>query len=263
MERDENYVPKTRSQYGLPSKDKARETDYSEAFEDAPLVLLYRMVIMQLLGLQLYFAFNLLGAPMYPPGTNHFNPDSALFKPEMRNGIIATDIGLGVMMSLLYTFARAYGFGAFVKYYFVPYLICNHWIVMLTYLHHTDPTNPHYRGKEWNFVRGAMGTTDRPLLGWIGRYFFHNVSHDHVAHHFFSHIPFYNQPKVTEALKAALGDEYNSDSTPMFRALYRSFTQCCFIEDEGDVIFYKNSKGKAQRFLSEEAAKELGVNRFD
>jgi hypothetical protein len=53
----------------------------------------------------------------------HFNPDSALFKPEMRNGIIATDIGLGIMMSLLYNFARAYGFNAFMKYYFVSYLV--------------------------------------------------------------------------------------------------------------------------------------------
>jgi hypothetical protein len=70
MERDENYVPKTRSQYGLPPADKAKEADYTEMFEDAPIVLLYRMVVMQLLGLQLYFAFNLLGSPMYPAGTN-------------------------------------------------------------------------------------------------------------------------------------------------------------------------------------------------
>lgn len=54
-------------------------------------------------------------------------------------------------------------------------------IVMLTYLHHSDPTIPHYRNKEWTFLRGALATVDRPFLGWVGRYFLHNVSHDHVS----------------------------------------------------------------------------------
>jgi fatty acid desaturase len=66
----------------------------------------------------------------------------------------------------------------------------NHWIVMLTYLHHSDPTVPHYRASEWNWLRGALATVDRPLLGWIGRFFLHNISHDHVAHHLFPDIPF-------------------------------------------------------------------------
>lgn len=35
-----------------------------------------------------------------------------------------------------------------------------------------------------------------------------------------------------------------------FRALYRSFTECCFIEDDGDIVFYKNQDGKAQRELA-------------
>jgi len=52
---------------------------------------------------------------------------------------------------------------------------------MLTYLHHSDPTVAHYRSKEWNFLRGAISTVDRPLLGWVGRFFLHNVSHDHVS----------------------------------------------------------------------------------
>lgn len=38
-----------------------------------------------------------------------------------------------------------------------------------------------------------------------------------------------------------------------FRALYRTFTQCCFIEDDGDIVFYKNKDGKAQRVLAEGA----------
>ena len=37
-----------------------------------------------------------------------------------------------------------------------------------------------------------------------------------------------------------------------FRALYRSFRECCFIEDDGDIVFYKNQHGEAQRFLAGE-----------
>jgi hypothetical protein len=83
------------------------------------------------------------------------------------------------------------------KYYLVPYLFTNHWIgelyvvlfslndtkkslsplskVMFTYLHHSDPTIPHYRKAEWSFLRGASATVDRPLMGWMGRFFLHNV----------------------------------------------------------------------------------------
>ena len=123
---------------------------------------------------------------------------------------------------------------------------------MLTFLHHSDPTIPHYRASEWSYLRGAVATVDRPLLGWIGRFFLHNVSHDHVAHHFFSTIPFYNQPYVTEHIKRVLKDEYNYDPGSSFYALYRSFTECCFIEDDGAIVFYKNRDGKQQRYLDGE-----------
>lgn len=56
-------------------------------------------------------------------------------------------------------------------------------VIMITYLHHTDPIMPHYRGKEWNFQRGAAATVDRPFLGWQGRFFLHDVAHYHVIHH--------------------------------------------------------------------------------
>lgn len=46
---------------------------------------------------------------------------------------------------------------------------------MLVFLQHSDPTVPHYRAGEWNWLRGGLATIDRPLLGWIGRFFLHNV----------------------------------------------------------------------------------------
>ncbi|EIW55651.1 uncharacterized protein TRAVEDRAFT_171450 [Trametes versicolor FP-101664 SS1] len=261
IERDENYVPHLRSHYDLPPKERATTADYAEVLEETPLFTMIRMFVMQAMGWWLYLTFNLLGSKMYPKGTNHFSPYSALFKKEQRLGIFISDVGLIGMMSLLYLFARTYGWTALAMYYFIPYVLCNHWYVMITFLHHSDPTIPHYRQEEWSFLRGAAATVDRPTLGWIGRFFFHNVAHDHVAHHFFSHVPFYNQPAVTEAIKTVLGDHYNYDSTNTFYALYRSFTECVFIEEEGAIVFYKNKYGIAVREVAQSevsAIKEAG-----
>ncbi|KAL0581657.1 hypothetical protein V5O48_000358 [Marasmius crinis-equi] len=253
IERDENYVPRTRKDFGLPPAMNATARDYHEIFEETPIYTLARMIIMQLLGWQIYLLTDVSGSPRHPAGTNHILPSSSIFKPKDRNGVIASNLGISFMAYVLYLWSRQVGVAMFVKLYFIPYILLNHWIVMLTYLHHSDPTVPMYRKDQWSFVRGATSTVDRPLLGWAGRVFFHNVSHDHISHHLFSSIPFYNQPLATAEIKRVLKDDYNYDSTNSFRSLYRTFTECCFVEDEGDIVFYKNREGKAARVLAEDA----------
>ncbi|KAF4581364.1 hypothetical protein EYR40_002952 [Pleurotus pulmonarius] len=215
IERDESYVPYTRSDYKLPPKEQARKFDYAEVFEETPIYTLSKMLIMQGFGWWMYLTQNTMGSKAYPPGTNHFNPNSPLFKPSQ---------------------------------------------LMLTYLQHSDPTIPHYRKNEWTFLRGAAATVDRPLLGWMGRFFLHNVGHDHVAHHFFISAPFFNGPEITKAIKPVLKDDYNYDSTPSFYALWRSFTQCLFIEEDEDIAFYKNRQGESLRVVDEEYKKNKPVN---
>ena len=75
----------------------------------------------------------------------------------------------------------------------------NHWLVLITFLQHTDPILPHYRAPEFTFPRGALATLDRNLLGnlgsfmgWIGACATHGISETHVAHHVASKIPHYN-----------------------------------------------------------------------
>ncbi|KAK7693167.1 hypothetical protein QCA50_002733 [Cerrena zonata] len=247
LERDENFVPPTRSELKLPEESKATPMDYTELLEDAPLFVLIRLVFMQLLGWHSYIFYNAMGSRAYPKGTNHFSPMSPLFRPKDRHLIILSDVGVLIMSLVLIQWSRTSGFLNVVKLYFIPYLITNHWIVMLTYLQHSDPTIPHYRSGEWNWLRGALATVDRPLLGWVGRFFLHNISHDHVAHHLFPNIPFYNQPEVTNAIKPILKDDYNYDSTNTFYALYRTFYRCMFVEDSGGILFYKDRKGQAMR----------------
>jgi len=191
--------------------------------------------------------------PNVPRGHNHWFPSSALFRKADRIPVIVTNIGLTAWIAFLATWTYQTSIATFTKYYFIPYILTNHWIVMFTYLHHTDPTMPHFRKDTWTFLRGAATTVDRPLMGWAGRFFLHNISHDHVAHHFFSSIPFWNGPELSKHVRKALGEDYNSDSTNTWRALYRSFTECQFVEDDGDIIFYKNSKGERVRKVAGEA----------
>jgi len=250
QERDENYVPYTRSDVNLPEEHVATSTDYAELLEDAPFYILCRLFVMQLAGLQHYLMFNTRGSKAYPSGTNHFSPSSPLFRRQDSLLIVVSNIGLVCMASVLAYCVYEFGLQSVVKFYFVPYVLVNHWIVMLTYLHHSDPTIPHYRAGEWNWLRGALATVDRPLLGWIGRFFLHNISHDHVAHHLFPDVPFYNTPRVTEVIKPLLKTHYNYDSTNTFYALYRSFAQCYFVEDHGGILFYRNQRGKALRAVA-------------
>ncbi|KAH8102900.1 fatty acid desaturase-domain-containing protein [Cristinia sonorae] len=250
LERDENYIPYTRSQMKLPPPDRATRADYAEILEETPIYTAVMMFVMQAFGWWLYLGHNAMGSPRHPAGTSHLNPYSTIFTKEQRRGIIISDVALISMGTLLYYYGSHYGWTKFIAMWLIPDIICNHWIVLCTYLHHSDPTLPHYRREEWSFLRGAAATVDRPIMGWMGRFFLHNVSHDHVAHHFFSQVPFYNMEEVTQAIRTVLKDDYNYDSTNAWYALYRSFTQCVFIEDEGDIVFYKTVTGEAQRELA-------------
>ena len=83
-----------------------------------------------------------------------------------------------------------------------------------------------------------------------------------------------NLPQVTDAIKPVLGDAYCYDSTVRHvftrawfaslmtvlqwtvYALWRSFTQCTFIEAHGDVVFFKNQSGHALRTYESQTESE-------
>jgi hypothetical protein len=53
MERDEVYVPKTRSDLGIPQED-SHVIDYDEFFADTPIFTLYMLIRQQLLAFPAY-----------------------------------------------------------------------------------------------------------------------------------------------------------------------------------------------------------------
>ena len=103
-----------------------------------------------------------------------FLAGSIIFNNSHFWDVLVSDIGILSVLALIVAATRAYGFGNVVKYYGIPWMQVTHWIVMITYLHHTDPSLPHFRQSVWNYQRGATATVDRDFLGWQGRFFLYN-----------------------------------------------------------------------------------------
>ncbi|OJT09762.1 Delta(12) fatty acid desaturase [Trametes pubescens] len=242
MERDEAYVPKTRSDLGIPAD--ATPSDLAEFFEDAPLYNLLMLIRQQIFAFDAYLLYNVSGQMRYPKWTNHFSSRSVIFNPSHYWNVVASDVGVLTALGLLWWACRHYGAWTVFVYYGIPWIQVNHWIVMITYLHHTDPVLPHYRDAVWSYHRGAAATLDRNFLGWQGRFFLYNVAHFHVIHHFFPLMPWYHGEEATKYLREAIGPYYMSTSKPAFQALWDNYNFCQFVDDEGDVVYYRNREGK-------------------
>jgi omega-6 fatty acid desaturase (delta-12 desaturase) len=144
--------------------------------------------------------------------------------------------GFALAVAAIVGAAVKWGPAAVAAYYFLPYLVVNMNLVLITFLQHTDVFVPHYREAEFDWLRGALSTVDRSF-GWLLDATFHHIADTHVVHHLFHEMPFYHEQEATLAVRAALGDYYLCDHTPIPRALWRSWSQCRFVEDEGGVVF--------------------------
>ncbi|CEP13793.1 hypothetical protein [Parasitella parasitica] len=239
MSKDQVFVPTTRSEYGLPPREQDPEVDGPhDVLDEAPIIVLYRMFLMFVFGWPMYIFTNVSGQD-YPGWASHFNPKCAIYEDNQFWDVISSAVGVAGMIGLLAYCGQVFGSLAVIKYYVIPYLNVNFWLVLITYLQHTDPKLPHYRDNVWNFQRGAALTVDRSY-GFLLNYFHHHISDTHVAHHFFSTMPHYHAEEATVHIKKALGKHYHCDNTPVPIALWKVWKSCRFVEDDGDVVFFKN-----------------------
>ncbi|CAL1712938.1 unnamed protein product [Somion occarium] len=286
MTQDEVFVPKTRSERRLPEFDPAKEdlggasisndamSELWEALGDTPIGAVFGPASYLLGGWVMYLVTNASGQRRYPAGSNHFNPNAVMFSPHHYGQIIVSDIGILIWFCAV--IASIYHFGIFEVFrtYIVTYLWVNHWLVLITFLQHTDPTVPHYRAAEFTFPRGALATLDRQLLGdcgkimgWIGACTTHGISETHVAHHVASRIPHYHAWEATDALRKRLAQSgIKLQGRPGgWAEMYRVFKECKFVEDEGDIVFYKNAQGLAvtRPVLPDNNASDSGIEMVD
>ncbi|KAI0917431.1 hypothetical protein AcW1_007372 [Taiwanofungus camphoratus] len=283
MTQDQVFVPKTRSQLGLPPFDSSKEDLFGssvseevmkelwDALGDSPIGATLGAAGYLLAGWPLYLIRNASGQKRYPAYSNHFNPSAVMFAPHHRDQIIISDVGIVLWLAAVITSIYYRGFAEVFRVYLVPYLWVNHWLVLITFLQHTDPLLPHYRASEFTFPRGALTTLDRNLLrdcgkimGWIGACVTHGISETHVAHHVASKIPHYNAWEASDALRRRLqqaGLAKLEGRPGGWAEVYRVFKECKFVEDEGDIVFYKNAYGlaKARPMFTDNSASDSGI----
>jgi omega-6 fatty acid desaturase (delta-12 desaturase) len=230
-ENDEVFAPSTRADWGT---DMLRET---------PLAQCIGILLMLTVGwMPGYLVFGITGPAKYRgKNVNHFSPTAAFFKPEEYWLIVQSDACFFSMLAVVGYAIKTFGWGSVWTYYLAPLMVTNYHLVLITYLQHTATYIPHFRGKEWNFLRGALCTVDRSF-GFIMNHCLHHITDTHVCHHLFSKMPFYHAQEATEAIKKVCGEYYLKDDTPIAVACYNSFKQCQFVEDDGNTVFYKNVK---------------------
>ncbi|KIY48091.1 linoleoyl phosphatidylcholine delta-12 acetylenase [Fistulina hepatica ATCC 64428] len=261
VERDQVYVPRSRAELDLPNEKSGFLINYAEFFSDSPPVVLFELIVQQIVAWPAYLcmfilivilcvlttdiAYNVTGQRSYPKGTSHFNPNSVIFTEEQRWQVVLSDIGIGTVLYATWLAIKQYSFTSVFNYYLVPIFAVSQWFILISYLHHTAPYMPHFRGKEWTFPRGATGTVDRDFLGWQGVFFLHNMGHHHVVHHFFPKMPFYNGTEATKYLKEKIGPHYYKSEKYVIPELYEVFSKCKFIENDGGVVFFRDRKGHA------------------
>lgn len=244
---DQVFIPWTRSK--LAERDGSyineRKFDHNgheeSILDETPIKNLLDMSLMFLFGWPLYLYRNASGQkyPNYRGRVSHFISSSPIFNDRQRPFVILSAIGVYSTLFALSILAYNFGIMNIVYYYFIPYINVNFWLVFITYLQHTDPKLPHYREGAWTYVRGALCTIDRDY-GFILNYLFHHINDTHVAHHLFSLIPHYHAEEVTECIKPIIEKHYLYENGPLFNTVFNVYKSCRFIEDEGDVVWFKN-----------------------
>lgn len=254
MTGDQVFVPSNREQYhhthGISEQQgvRAYSSALQEAIEETPLGDLFGIFQMFTFGWWAYLLANVAGQ-RYGKGANHYNPKAPMFSEREYWDIVVSDIALVMAFGSIGFFAFKFGWIAVLKYYFIPYMFVNMWLVLITYLQHSDPAIPHYSPKAFSFVRGALCSVDRDY--GIYNILHHHIGDTHVAHHLFSQMPFYHAQEATEAVKKVLGEYYYRDDTSIVQALKRSWAYCKFVdENDGDVMYYRNYT------MEEQAAKQ-------
>ncbi|KAJ5935165.1 oleate delta-12 desaturase, partial [Penicillium verhagenii] len=253
MGKDTAFVPFTKEEYenSIPFLSHTA----IEYFEDAPAMALLELLIHQLFGWPMYLLFNVSAGvdslPSQHAGSSrksHFDPFGALFTQSQRLYILLSDLGLAAFGCILVALYTQVGLQQVLLLYFLPYIWVNHWIVSITYLHHTHPSLPHYGDKSWTFLKGSLSTIYR-TTGFLGRHLFHDIIDFHVVHHLFPNIPFYKAEEATRAIRPLLGPLYNEQKeASLIWSLYPTFRFCKFVSNvdsassgEGPEIFRWNT----------------------
>ncbi|GJT04450.1 plastid delta12-fatty acid acetylenase [Tanacetum coccineum] len=196
LDNDEVYIP----------KHKSKVMTYSKILNNPPgrvFTLVFRLT----LRFPLYLLTNVSGKK-YERFANHFDPLSPIFTERERIQVVLSDIGIIGVVYALKLLVAAKGFTWVMCMYGIPVIGVHAFFVLITYLHHTHLSFPHYDSTEWKWIKGALSTIDQDF-GLLNR-------------------------EARDAIKPVLGDYYKIDRTHIFKAMWRKAKECIYIEPDQD-----------------------------
>ena len=182
--------------------------------------------------------------------SNHFWPrkpfSKTLWPAVWAKKVWISDIGVAAVIIGLIILVIKHGIFPIMVMYVGPLLVVNCWLVIYTWLHHTDSDVPHLSNSEFSFMRGAFLSIDRPY-GKIINILHHNIGSSHVVHHVCPTIPHYYATKATLAIKKAFNKAYLYNPDPIHKALWNIACNCIAVKsdiDEGRYIWQSSYKKK-------------------
>ncbi|CAD7941796.1 unnamed protein product [Amoebophrya sp. A120] len=243
----ETHVPPAKPTWLHKLSDSLKHVPvFSENF-----VVLLDLVLHLVLGWPMYLVFNLTGGRVNWRGqklnkkknVTHFyaGASSEIFPPSWHLRVNLSAVGLVLMAGLLAAWAQRAGVETVLVYYFGPYLVTNMWLVLYTWLQHTDEEVPHFGPESFSWLRGALCTIDRPYPKWID-HLHHKIGSTHVMHHLNFKIPHYHAAEATECVKPLLGSLYRFDPRPVFSEVLCNVIKTCeHVNGVHGVQFYQST----------------------
>lgn len=241
----ESHVPSTGAENGVGPNNE-RQSFYAawhEAMGDGPFAV-WQIFSHVVLGWPLYLLGLASTGRLAHDGSelegiaDHYRPNSPMFPPKVRAKIFLSTVGIIATLGFLFKLSVEHGFLTVFLWYTFPYMWTNFWLVLYTWLQHTDPSIPQYGAAEWTWVKGALSTIDRPY--GIFDFFHHKIGSTHVVHHLFHEMPFYRSDEATAAVKEFLGPLYNYNPEPWYKEMWRIAKTCHYVEDTKGIQYYKS-----------------------
>ena len=182
--------------------------------------------------------------------SNHFWPrkpfSKTLWPAVWAKKVWISDIGVALVIIGLIVLVTKNGVFPVIGMYIGPLLVVNCWLVIYTWLHHTDSDVPHLSNSEFSFMRGAFLSIDRPY-GKIINFLHHNIGSSHVVHHVCPTIPHYHAKEATVAIKKTFKKAYLFNPDPIHKALWNIACNCIAVKSdiyEGRYIWQSSYKKK-------------------
>ncbi|MFW7380454.1 MAG: fatty acid desaturase [Oligoflexus sp.] len=219
LEKDTAYVPvvdgslKSRFIYQLPRRLLGQK------FSNAVYILLAVFI-----GWPLYLLAGLTGGKFL--GLNHFVPlTKKSFDPfpgwQLKLKVLVNTIVYAFWVCAIIQLLLSEHAVTVFWLYVLPLFWVNAWLIVYTFLHHTDDRSYWLDQKTWSFTEGAFSSIDRSYWS-VTNFLHHNIGRYHVYHHLNSKIPHYHGKEATRLIQQAYPEFHRFDQTHPLRALWRA-----------------------------------------